>query len=78
MDDETIDIVDRALADMKTLGATIVDPGAERLAVRRMPAPKYNPQTHNEIFTRQFPDLFPVDANGAPVGDHIATLVAIG
>jgi amidase len=77
MDHETVDIVDRALADMQTLGATIVDPGANGSLFGECLA-KYNPQAHNKIFTRQFPDLFPVDAGGAAVGDHIATLVAMG
>ena len=76
MDEETIDIVGRAAEDMKRIGADVVDPGPGGTlfgdCLRR-----YNPQMHNAVFTRQFPDLFPVDKNGAPAADHIATLVAM-
>jgi len=76
MDHETIDIVDRAVGDLASLGARIVDPGPNGSlfgdCVRR-----YGPQLYNGLFTRQFPDLFPVDAAGKPTTDHIATLVAM-
>ena len=76
MDHETIDIVDRAVGDVASLGARIVDPGPNGSlfgdCVRR-----YGPQLYNELFTRQFPELFPVDAAGKPTTDHIATLVAM-
>lgn len=70
---ETIDIVDRAIDDLRRLGATIVDPGPDGLFtdyVRR-----YNPMLSNSSWTKQFPDLFPVDASGKPATDQIATLV---
>jgi amidase len=74
MDHETIDIVDRAIVDLASLGARIVDPGPQGAlfgdCVRR-----YGPQVYNELFTRQYPDLFPVDAAGKPTTDHITTLV---
>ena len=38
---------------------------------------RYGPQLYNELFTRQFPEFFPVDAAGKPTTDHIATLVAM-
>jgi Asp-tRNA(Asn)/Glu-tRNA(Gln) amidotransferase A subunit family amidase len=76
MDHETIDIVDRAVGDLASLGAKIVDPGPHGTllgdCVRR-----YGPQLFNELFTRQWPDLFPVDATGKPTSDEIATLVAM-
>jgi amidase len=76
MDQETIDIVDRAVVDLASLGARIVDPGPNGSlfgdCVRR-----YGPQIYNALFTRAFPDLFPVDAAGKPTTDHIATLVAM-
>jgi Asp-tRNA(Asn)/Glu-tRNA(Gln) amidotransferase A subunit family amidase len=76
MDHETIEIVDRAVGDLASLGARIVDPGPNGSlfgdCVRR-----YGPQLYNELFTRQFPELFPVDAAGKPTTDHIATLVAM-
>jgi amidase len=74
MDAETIDIVDRAVGDLRKLGAAIVDPasgdGLFQGCIR-----KYNPQAHNKVFTRQFPKLFPVDAKGEPRGDHLAKLL---
>jgi amidase len=74
MDAETIDIVDRAVGDLRQLGAAIVDPasgdGLFQGCIR-----KYNPQAHNKVFTRQFPKLFPVDAKGEPRGDHLAKLL---
>src|SRR5688572_25539760 len=74
MDAETIDIVDRAVGDLRKLGAAIVDPasgdGLFQGCIR-----KYNPRTHNKVFTRQFPKLFPVNAKGEPQGDHLAKLL---
>jgi amidase len=74
MDAETIDIVDRAVGDLRKLGAAIVDPasgdGLFQGCIR-----KYNPQAHNKVFTRQFPKLFPVNAKGEPQGDHLAKLL---
>lgn len=73
-DAETIDIVDRAVADLRKLGATVVDPGPEGAlftdCIRR-----YGPQAQGRVFTTQLPDLFPMDARGRPVGDHILKLV---
>jgi Asp-tRNA(Asn)/Glu-tRNA(Gln) amidotransferase A subunit family amidase len=76
MDEQTIDLVSRAAEDMKALGADIVDPG-EGGSLFGECLRKYNPQMHNAIFTRQFPDLFPFEADGKPKGDHLATLVAM-
>jgi Asp-tRNA(Asn)/Glu-tRNA(Gln) amidotransferase A subunit family amidase len=76
MDSETIDIVGNAVTELSALGAMIVDPGPGGSLFGECLA-RYNPQLHNAIFTRQFPELFPVDKSGAPSGDHIATLVAM-
>ncbi|MET0290889.1 MAG: amidase [Steroidobacteraceae bacterium] len=73
-DGVAIDIVSRAVDDLRRLGATIVDPGEEGelfTACLRRTVPRFS----NKQFTRRHPAQFPVDANGAPVGDHIATLV---
>jgi Asp-tRNA(Asn)/Glu-tRNA(Gln) amidotransferase A subunit family amidase len=62
--------------DLASLGARIVDPGPNGSlfgdCVRR-----YGPQIYNALFTREFPDLFPVDTAGKPTSDHISTLVAM-
>lgn len=73
-DTVAIDIVSRAVADLRRLGATVVDPGEDGelfTACLR----KYVPRFNNKLFTRRYPELFPVDESGAPKGDHIATLV---
>lgn len=73
-DAETIDIVDRAVGDIRKLGATIVDPGAEGELFTSC-LRKYTPAMVNKLFTKNYPDLFPVDKDGKPAGDHIDTLV---
>jgi len=66
-DHESIDIVDRALADLRKLGATIVDPGAEGALFQRC-IDQHIPRNLNALFIRQLPSLFPAEA------DHIAVL----
>jgi Asp-tRNA(Asn)/Glu-tRNA(Gln) amidotransferase A subunit family amidase len=73
-DAETIDIVSRAVDDVRKLGATVVDPGPEG-ALFTDCLRKYVPALDNKLFTRKYPDLFPVDKDGKPVGDHVAKLV---
>jgi amidase len=73
-DAETIDVVDRALADLRSLGATIVDPGPTG-ALFQGCIKAYAPEAFNVLLTRQLPHLFPVDASGKPTTDHIAALV---
>lgn len=71
----SIDLVEQAVADLKKLGATIVEPPAEGLFtdyIRR-----YAPMLLNTSWTKLYPDLFPVDAEGKPIGDHLATLVSL-
>ena len=72
-DHETIDIIDRAIDDLRDLGATIVDPG-EGGALFQGCVDKIVPTWNNKLFTRQFPDLFPVDSNGNATADHIPLL----
>ena len=74
-DEQTIDLVDVAIEDLKKLGATIVEPGPEGLFTTYIRA--LAPRLLNSTFTRQFPDMFPVDEAGRPTNDHIATLVDI-
>src|SRR6185436_5962992 len=67
-DEESIAIVNRAIAQLQTLGATIVDPGAEGElftgCIRR-----YAPELTSAAFVREHPELFPAGA------DQIASLV---
>jgi amidase len=73
-DAETIDITERAIGDLRQLGATIVDPGPGG-ALFQSCIGKYVPLYRNRVFTEQFPKLFPLDANGKPATDQIAQLV---
>lgn len=72
-DEETIDVVDRALADLRGLGAAIVDPGPSG-ALFQGCIKAYAPEAFNVLLARQLPEQFPVDAAGNPTSDHIATL----
>jgi amidase len=73
---ETVDLIDRALVDLAGSGAQIVDPGPGN-ALLASSAREYAPKLAGHLFTAEFPDLFPVDAAGKPVGDHGATLVGL-
>src|SRR5215469_7083614 len=59
---ETIDLVERGINDLRSLGATIVDPGAEG-ALFQSCLDKYVPLYRSRTFIEQHPDLFPADAN---------------
>ncbi|WP_414664165.1 amidase [Horticoccus sp. 23ND18S-11] len=74
-DEENIDIVDRAIADLRKLGADVVEPGPEGLFtpyIRR-----YYPQVQNAYYTRKYPQQFPLNAAGKAAADHVSTLVAM-
>jgi len=73
-DEQSIDIVNKAVEDLRALGATIVDPGeGGELFTKYIQA--LEPMLMNSAYAKQHPDLFPYDADGKPVGDHIATLI---
>jgi Asp-tRNA(Asn)/Glu-tRNA(Gln) amidotransferase A subunit family amidase len=70
-DVETIDIVDRAVADLRKLGATIVDPGRD--ADLFTPClTRYAPRLLNSSFARQYPQLFAGDDQLAALLDLTA------
>jgi amidase len=73
-DVESIDLAERAISDLRRLGATIVDPGAGG-ALFQSCIDKYVPLYRNRVFIEQFPNLFPVDTNGKPASDRISLLV---
>jgi Asp-tRNA(Asn)/Glu-tRNA(Gln) amidotransferase A subunit family amidase len=73
-DEQSIDLVERAIAELRKLGATVVDPGATGSLFQTCIA-RSAPRLLNASFTRQYRDAFPVDAAGQPSGDQIATLV---
>jgi amidase len=69
-DEESIGIVERALADLRRIGATIVDPGPEG-ALFDGCLTRYVPRLYNASFAGQRPDSFP------PQSDQLATLLAM-
>ena len=73
-DEESIDIIERALGDLRTLGATVVDPGPEG-ALFDGCVTRYAPQLLNAAFGAQRRNLFPVNAAGEPATDYIAALL---
>src|SRR6516165_2826799 len=73
-DIEGIDLAERAIGDLRRLGATIVDPGPGG-ALFQSCIDKYVPFYRNRAFMQQFPELFPADFNGKPSTDRIARLV---
>ena len=73
-DAETIDITERAIGDLRRIGATIVDPGAGG-ALLQACVDKYLPLYRNRVFIEQYPNLFPADANGKPLTDRVSQLV---
>jgi Asp-tRNA(Asn)/Glu-tRNA(Gln) amidotransferase A subunit family amidase len=74
-DEENIDIVSRAVEELKKLGATVIDPGeGGELFTKYIQA--LNPMLMNANYTKLYPETFPVGADGKPTTDQIATLVA--
>lgn len=74
VDEESIDIIDKAIDDLRKLGATIVDPGPGG-ALFQACVDKVTPAWYNQQFVQNFPDTFPTDADGLPTTDEISTLV---
>jgi Asp-tRNA(Asn)/Glu-tRNA(Gln) amidotransferase A subunit family amidase len=67
-DEESIDIIERAIGDLRKLGATLVDPGPEG-ALFQGCMNRYAPQWYNAALAAQRQNLFP------PESDQIATLL---
>ena len=65
---EAIDLIEKAIEDIRALGATIVDPGPHG-ALFQSCIDKDVPVWRNRLFTAQFPTVFPAGA------DQIPTLV---
>src|SRR5262245_44356273 len=75
-DEQSIDLVERAIADLRKLGATVVDPGAAGSLFQPCVA-KSAPRLLNASFTRQYRQAFPFDDAGQPSGDDIALLLEL-
>jgi amidase len=68
-----IDIVDHAIEELKQLGATIVEPPAEGLFTAYIR--RHLPALQNASWTKEHPELFPIDASGKPAQDQVGTLI---
>ena len=75
-DEQTIDLVSAAAAQLGKLGATVVDPGPDGDLFSSC-LQKYAPQDDNKLFTKRYTDLFPVDKEGKPTTDHVAKLLDV-
>ena len=73
-DEESIAIVERAIEDLRELGATIVDPGPEGALFQRCIS-RLGPELLNSAFAHDHPELFPVDDRGHAQSDQTATLL---
>src|SRR5262245_60759977 len=65
-DHQSIDIVDRAVEDLRRLGATIVDPGAGGALFQKC-IDQHIPRNLNAYFVKQFPAQFPAGADHIPL-----------
>jgi amidase len=69
-----IGIIDKAVGELKATGATVVDPGAGGALFTEC-FHRYAPGAFGRLFAARHPDLFPRDAQGKPIGNHVDTLV---
>ncbi|MCX6954003.1 MAG: amidase [Verrucomicrobia bacterium] len=72
-DTQALDLFDKAVADLKALGATIVDPGKGDLLTPYLKKNFYI--LYNPALAKKFPELFPVDDKGKPTTDRTATVL---
>jgi Asp-tRNA(Asn)/Glu-tRNA(Gln) amidotransferase A subunit family amidase len=73
---QTIDLVEQAVADLRKLGAEIVDPGAGGALLAQCTR-KYAPKLGNILVANKYPELFPKDKDGKPKGDQVTTLLGM-
>ena len=73
-DEQSIALAEKAVEQLRALGATIVDPGPQG-ALFQSCLVKYGPELLNSAFAAQFRQLFPIGANGRPTGDQLGTLL---
>ncbi len=65
-DVETIDITERAIEDLRALGATVIDPGPQG-ALFQDAVDKYNPIWRNQLFIGQFSEQFGEGSDHLPL-----------
>jgi amidase len=73
-DEESIGLANKAIEELRALGATIVDPGIHGELftpyIREL-----SPRLLNITFAKQHPEAFPVDEAGRPTSDQITSLI---
>jgi Asp-tRNA(Asn)/Glu-tRNA(Gln) amidotransferase A subunit family amidase len=69
-DSESIDLVDKAVGDLRSLGATIVDPGPGG-ALFQSCLDQYMPQNLNAQFIKENASLFPAGADQIPILENL-------
>lgn len=74
-DEQSIALAERAVEDLRRLGATILDPG-EGGSLFQPYLDRALPRGDNILYAAQFPEVFPLGPNGAPAADHLPALVA--
>jgi len=77
-DSESIDLIDRSIAKLEQLGATMVDPGAGGALFQEC-VDLWIPKWQNQQFMRGFASVFPFDSSGTPIDDvarHVLRPVA--
>jgi Asp-tRNA(Asn)/Glu-tRNA(Gln) amidotransferase A subunit family amidase len=75
-DEESVNLVERAIGTLRKLGAAVVDPGAEGALFQTCIA-RSAPELLSVVFAGQYRQLFPTDASGKPQGDQIGTFVEL-
>ncbi len=73
---QNIEMAEKAIEDLRALGATIVDPGAEGLFTPYIQ--RYFPTLSNASYAKANPTLFPMDAAGKPTTDQVTTFIMLG
>lgn len=72
-DTQALDLFEKALAALRALGATLVDPGEKDLLTPYIQKDFYI--LYSPTTATRFPELFPVDAAGQPSTDRTATVM---
>lgn len=75
-DEESVDLIERAIGVLRKLGAIVVDPGPEGALFQRCIA-RSAPELLSSAFLRQNKQLFSADASTQPPADQLAMFVEL-
>jgi Asp-tRNA(Asn)/Glu-tRNA(Gln) amidotransferase A subunit family amidase len=73
-DEESIDLANQAIEELRKLGATIIDPGEHGELFTKY-IRELSPRLLNSTFAKQHPKAFPVDEAGKAKSDQITALI---